>query len=79
MNRKITAENLKNLKDGETIETIRGTFEIERFPDQINLYKNGKLVSRDYLSDYDSNDGYDRAWERLYTHLAKWLNWELCY
>lgn len=47
MNRKITAENLKNLKDGETIETPRGTFEIERFYDQINLYKNGKLVSRD--------------------------------
>ena len=62
MNRKITAENLKNLKDGETIETPRGTFEIERFYDQINLYENGKLVSRDYLSDYLNNDGYEAAW-----------------
>ena len=79
MNRKITAENLKNLNDGETIETPRGTFEIERFPYQINLYKNGKLVSRDYLDDYLNNDGYEAAWERLYNHLAKWLNWELGY
>lgn len=79
MNRKITTENLKNLKDGETIETPRGTFVIERFYDQINLYENGKLVSRDYLSEYTSNDGYDKAWERLYNHLAKWLNLELCY
>lgn len=39
MNRKITAENLKNLNDGETIETPRGTFKIERFCDQINLYE----------------------------------------
>ena len=75
----ITIENLKNLKDGETIETPRGTFEIERFYDQINLYENGKLVSRDYLSEYLSYDGYDKAWERLYDHLAKWLNLELCY
>ena len=79
MNRKITAENLKNAKDGETIETPRGTFKIERFCYQINLYKNGKLVSRDYLSEYLNNDGYDNAWERLYNHLAKWLNWELGY
>ena len=79
MNRKITSENLKNLKDGETIETPRGTFKIERFCYQINLYKNGKLVSRDYLNDYLNNDGYDNAWERLYNHLAKWLNWELGY
>jgi len=79
MNRKITAENLKNLKDSETIETLRGTFKIERFCDQINLYENGKLVSRNYLSEYTSNDGNDSAWVRLYNHLAKWLNWELCY
>lgn len=79
MNRKITAENLRNLKDGETIETLRGTFKIERFCDQINLYENGKLVSRNYLSEYQSNDGSDKAWERLYNHLVKWLNWELCY
>ena len=52
MNRKITTENLKNLKDGEQIETPRGTFKIERFCDQINLYENGKLVSRDYLSEH---------------------------
>lgn len=43
MNGKITSEKLKNLKDGETIETLRGTFKIERFCDQINLYENGKL------------------------------------
>ena len=79
MNRKITAENLKNAKDGETIETPRGTFKIERFCYQINLYENGKLVSRDYLSEYLNNDGYDKAWERLYNHRAKWLNWELGY
>ena len=42
-------------------------------PYQINLYENGKLVSRDYLSEYTSNDGYDKAWERLYNHLAKWF------
>lgn len=76
---KITLENLKNLKDGETFETLRGTFEIERFCYQINLYENGKLVSRDYLSDYMNNDGYDEAWTRLYNHRAKWLNLELCY
>lgn len=79
MNRKITAENLKNLNDGETIETPRGTFKIERFCYQINLYKDGKLVSRDYLSEYTSNDGLDNAWERLYNHRAKWLNLELGY
>ena len=79
MNRKITAENLKNLKDCETIETPRGTFKIERFCYQINLYKNGELVSRDYLSDYLNNDGHEAAWERLYNHRAKWLNWELGY
>ena len=79
MNRKITAENLKNLKDCETIETPRGTFKIERFCYQINLYKNGKLVSRDYLSDYLNNDGHEDACERLYNHRAKWLNWELGY
>ena len=79
MNRKITAENLKNAKDGETIETPRGIFKVERFCYQINLYENGKLVSRDYLSEYLNNDGYDKAWERLYNHRAKWLNWELGY
>ena len=79
MNRKITLENLKNVKDGETIETLRGTFKIERFCDQINLYENGNLVSRNYLSEYTSNDGNDRAWVRLYNHLAKWFNLELCY
>ena len=79
MSRKITTENLKNLKDGETIETPRGTFKIELFCDQINLYENDKLVSRNYLSEYQSNDGSDKAWERLYNYLAKWLNWELCY
>jgi hypothetical protein len=79
MSRKITTENLKKLKDGETIETPRGIFKIERFWDQINLYENGKLVSRDYLSEYLGNDGYDKAWERLYNHRAKWLNLELCY
>jgi len=79
MNRKITTENLKNLKDCETIETPRGTFKIEIFCDQINLYENDKLVSRNYLSEYTGNDGSDKAWERLYNHLAKWLNWELCY
>lgn len=79
MNRKITLENLKNVKDGETIETLRGTFKIERFCYQINLYENGKLVSRNYLSEYTSNDGNDRAWVRLYNHLAKWFNLELCY
>lgn len=79
MNRKITAENLKNLKNGETIETVRGTFKIERFRYQINLYKNGELASCDYLSEYLSNDGYDRAWDRMYNHRAKWLNWELGY
>lgn len=66
-------------KDGETIETLRGTFKIERFCDQINLYENGKLVSRNYLSEYTSNDGYDKAWVRLYNHIVKWLNLELCY
>lgn len=71
MNRKITSENLKNLKDDETIETRRGTFKIERFCDQINLYENGKLVSRNYLSEYTSNDGNDKAWVRLYNHLTK--------
>ena len=79
MNRKITAENLKNLNDGETIETPRGTFKIERFCHQINLYKNGELASCDYLSEYLGNDGLDNAWERMYNHLAKWLNWELGY
>ena len=79
MNRKITAENLKNLKDGETIETPRGTFKIERFCYKINLYKNGKLVVRDYLSDYLNNDGHEAALERLYNNRAKWLNWELVY
>ena len=70
----ITTDELKNLKDGETIETARGTFKIERFSHQINFYKDGKLVSRDYLSEYLRNDGYDKAWERLYSHRAKWLN-----
>ena len=79
MNIKIMTENLKKMMDGETIETPRGTFKIERFCDQINLYENGKLVSRNYLSEYTGNDGSDKAWERLYNHLAKWLNWELCY
>lgn len=79
MNRKITTENLKKMKDGETIETLRGTFKIERFCYQINLYENGKLVSRNYLSEYTSNDGYDNAWVRLYNHLAQWLNLELGY
>lgn len=79
MNRKITSENLQKLKDGETIETLRGTFKIERFCYQINLYENGKLVSRNYLSEYTSNDGNDNAWVRLYNHLTKWLNLELCY
>lgn len=79
MNRKILAENLKNLNDGETIETPRGTFKIERFCHQINLYENGELVSRDYLNDYLGNDGYDKAWERLYNHRARWLNLELGY
>ena len=79
MNRKITAENLKNLNDGETIETPRGAFKIERFCYQINFYKNGELASCDYLSEYLSNDGFDNAWERLYNHRAKWLNWELGY
>lgn len=76
---KVTVENLKNLKDCETLKTPRGTFEIVRGCYQINLYKNGELVSRDYLSDYLNNDGYDMAWERLYGHLAKWLNMELGY
>lgn len=79
MNRKITAENLKNLNDGETIETPRGTFKMERFRYQINLYKNGELASCDYLSEYMTNDGHCAAWERLYNHRAKWLNWELGY
>lgn len=79
MNRKITAENLKNLNDGETIETPRGDFKIERFCYQINFYKNGELASCDYLSEYLGNDGFDNAWERLYNHRAKWLNWELGY
>ena len=79
MSQKITIEDLKNLKDGETIETPRGTFKIERFCYQINLYENGKLVSRDYLSDYLGNDGHEKAWERLYDHRAKWLNLELGY
>lgn len=79
MDIKITAENLKNLNDGETIETLRGTFKIERLYDQINLYENGKLVSRSYLSEYTSNDGNDKAWVRLYNHLTKWLNLELGY
>lgn len=76
---KITSENLKNLKNGETIETPRGTFNIERFSYQINLYENGKLASCDYLSEYMGNDGFDNAWERLYNHRAKWLNLELGY
>ena len=76
MDRKITAENLKNLKNGETIETPRGTFKIERFCYQINLYKNCELVSRDNLNDYLNNDGHEAAWERLYNQRAKWLNWE---
>lgn len=79
MNMAITTDNLKNLNDGETIETPRGTFKIERFCHQINLYENGKLVSRDYLDDYLNNDGHEAAWERLYNHLAKWLNLELGY
>lgn len=79
MNMAITTDNLKNLKDGETIETPRDTFKIERFCDQINLYENGKLVSRDYLSEYLNNDCHEAAWERLYNHRAKWLNWELGY
>lgn len=79
MKRKITSENLQKLKDGETIETLRGTFKIERFCDQINLYENGKLVSRNYLSEYTSNDGNGKAWVRLFNHLTKWLNLELCY
>ena len=79
MNRKITAENLKNLKDGETIETPRGIFKIERFCYQINLYENGELASCDYLSEYLNNDGHEAAWERLYNHRAKWLNLELGY
>lgn len=79
MNKKITLENLKNLKGGETIETLRGTFKIERLCDQINLYENGKLVSRNYLCEYTNNDGYDKALVRLYNHLVKWLNLELCY
>lgn len=76
---KITVENLKNLKDCEAVETPRGTFEIVRGCYQVNLYENGELVSRDYLCDYLNNDGYDMAWERLYSHLAKWLNLELGY
>lgn len=79
MSKKITLENLKNLKNGETIETPRGTFKIERFCFQINLYKNGKLVSRDCLSEFLNNDGHDKAWERLYNHRVKWLNLELGY
>jgi hypothetical protein len=65
MNRKITAENLKNLNDGETIETPRVTF--------------NELICRGYLSEYLGNDGLDNAWERMYNHRAKWLNWELGY
>lgn len=76
---KITSENLKKLKNGEVIETPRGTFKIERFCYQINLYENGELVSCDYLSEYLGNDGHDKAWERLYNHRAKWLNLELGY
>lgn len=75
----ITTDDLKNLKDGETIETPRGTFKIERFCYQINFYKDRKLVIRDYLDDYLNNDGYDKAWERLYSYRAKWLNLELGY
>ena len=48
MDIKITAENLKNLKDGEMIETPRVTF--------------GELVGRGCLGEYLSNDGYDKAW-----------------
>lgn len=79
MDRKITVENLKNAKNGETIETPRGRFKVELHPYSIFLFKNGEIVSRDYLSDYRNNDGYEAAWERLYNHLVKWLNWELCY
>jgi len=61
MNRKITAENLKNLNDGEMIETPRVTF--------------GELVGRGCLGEYLSNDGYDKAWACLYNHREKWLNW----
>lgn len=81
MNRKITAENIKNLNDGETIETPRGIFKIERLGYQINLYENGELVRCDNLSEYLTNDGHVAAWVRLYNHnhMAKWLNLELGY
>lgn len=59
MNRKITTENLKNLKDGEQIETPRGTFKIERFCDQINLYEKSpsKVAQLGTLLLNDSKDG----------------------
>lgn len=79
INMAITTDNLKNLNDGETIETPRGTFKIERFCYQIRLYKNGELASCDNLREYLGNDGFDKAWERLYNHRAKWLNLELGY
>jgi hypothetical protein len=57
MNRKITAENLKNLNDGERIETPRVTF--------------NELICRGYLGEYISNEGYDKAWICLCNHRAK--------
>lgn len=57
MNRKITAENLKILNDGERIETPRVTF--------------NELICRGYLGEYLSNEGYDKAWACLCNHRAK--------
>lgn len=54
MNRKITAENLKNLNDGETIETPHVRFD--------------ELVCSCYSGEYLSNDGYDKAWTCLCNH-----------
>ena len=57
MNRKITAENLKNAKNGETIKTTRVKFD--------------ELVCCSYLGEYLGNDGYDKAWACLCNHRAK--------
>lgn len=54
MNKRLTAENLKNLNDGETIETPHVRFD--------------ELVCSCYSGEYLSNDGYDKAWTCLCNH-----------
>ena len=65
-----------------TAKRLKHPVELLRLNDsatRLTFTKNGKLFSRDYLSEYLGNDGYDKAWERLYNYMAKWLNLELGY